>query len=431
MEQYGKILLIAMPAFLVLVLLEKWYGWRKGYDTVKNMDMISSLSSGVTNVTKDVLGLSVAIISYQWLLDHFAFTHIKLSWLTYVVAFIVLDFAGYIVHLIDHKVNFFWNSHIIHHSSEEFNLACALRQSVSVFVRLFVILLLPAAILGVPAEVIAIVAPLHLFAQFWYHTRHIGKMGFLEKIIVTPSHHRVHHAINKEYLDKNLGQIFIFWDKLFGTFQQELKDVPPVYGITRPVQTWNPIKINFQHLGLLITDALRTKSVKDKLRIWFMSTGWRPADVEKKYPLYKIDDVYDFKKYATAESKPLLIWIWIQLIVLLLLVSYLFANIALIGMPGIFLYGAFIFLYVYAFTELMDGNKFALLWEIIKSISAISLLFFMGDWFGSDKFSTIISYVMVEYFGISIFITFWIVRQNDKLKNSKQLRPEINAGINN
>jgi alkylglycerol monooxygenase len=411
MEQYGKILLIAMPAFLILVLLEKWYGWRKGYDTVKNMDMISSLSSGVTNVTKDVLGLSVAIISYQWLLNHFALTHIKLSWLTYVVAFIVLDFAGYVVHLLDHKVNFFWNSHIVHHSSEEFNLACALRQSISVFVRLFVILLLPAALLGVPAVVIAIVSPLHLFAQFWYHTRHIGKMGFLEKIIVTPSHHRVHHAINKEYLDKNLGQIFIFWDKLFGTFQQELKNVPPVYGITRPVQTWNPIKINFQHLGLLITDALRTKSVKDKFRIWFMPTGWRPADVEKKYPLHKINDVYEFKKYATAESKPLLIWIWIQLIVLLLLVSYLFANIALIGMPGIFLYGAFIFLYVYAFTELMDGNKFALLWEIIKSISALSLLFFMGDWFGSNKFSETISYALVEYFGISSFVTFWVIRQ--------------------
>ena len=197
MEQYGKILLIAMPAFLLLVLFEKWYGWRKGNDTVKNMDMISSLSSGVTNVTKDVLGLSVAIISYEWLVNHLAITHIKLTWLTYVVAFIVLDFAGYVVHLLDHKVNFFWNSHIIHHSSEEFNLACALRQSVSVFVRLFVILLLPAAVLGVPPAVIAIVAPLHLFAQFWYHTQHIGKMGFLEKIIVTPSHHRVHHAFNK------------------------------------------------------------------------------------------------------------------------------------------------------------------------------------------------------------------------------------------
>src|SRR5664279_101375 len=162
MEAYGKILLIAMPAFLVLVLFEKWYGWRKGKDTVRSMDMISSLSSGVTNVTKDVLGLSIALITYEWLLSKIAITHINATWLTYLVAFIVLDFAGYTVHALDHKINFFWNSHIIHHSSEEFNLACALRQSVSVFVRLFVVLLLPAALLGVPAIVIAVVAPLHL-----------------------------------------------------------------------------------------------------------------------------------------------------------------------------------------------------------------------------------------------------------------------------
>ena len=167
MEAYGKILLIAMPVFLLLVLFEKWYGWRKGFDTVRNMDMVSSLSSGVTNVTKDVLGLSIALISYEWLFAHLAITSIKATWLTYVIAFIVLDFAGYTVHALDHRINFFWNSHIVHHSSEEFNLACALRQSVSVFVRLFVILLLPAAVLGVPAEVIAVVAPLHLFAQFW------------------------------------------------------------------------------------------------------------------------------------------------------------------------------------------------------------------------------------------------------------------------
>jgi alkylglycerol monooxygenase len=184
------------------------------------------------------------------------------------------------VHRIAHQVNFFWNKHAIHHSSEDFNLACALRQSVSSFVNLFTFFLLPAAMLGVPTEVIGIVAPLHLFAQFWYHTQHISKMGILEKIIVTPSHHRVHHAINPEYMDKNISQIFIFWDKLFGTFQEELPDVPPVYGITRPAQTWNPITINFQHLWLLIQDAWRARSWWDKLRIWFMPTGWRPADVE-------------------------------------------------------------------------------------------------------------------------------------------------------
>jgi alkylglycerol monooxygenase len=414
MEQYGKILLIAIPAFLLLVLFEKWYGWRKGNDTVKNMDMISSLSSGVTNVTKDVLGLSVAIISYQWMLTHFAVTHIPLAWLTYVIAFVVLDFAGYCVHRLDHSINFFWNSHIIHHSSEEFNLACALRQSIAVFVKLFVILLLPAAVVGVPSAVIAVVGPLHLFAQFWYHTRHIGKLGFLEKIIVTPSHHRVHHAINKEYIDKNMGQIFIVWDKLFGTFQQELKEVPPVYGITRPVQTWNPIKINFLHMGLLIKDAWRTKSIKDKLRIWFMPTGWRPADVAQQYPVYKIEDVYNFKKYATRAPKPLLVWVWIQFIVLLLLVSYLFANIAAIGNPGIFIYGAFIFLLVYAFTELMDGNKYALVWDIIKNVAGIAIIFLMGDWFGADTFAAVISYVLLGYFAIATFVTFYVMQVRNK-----------------
>jgi hypothetical protein len=143
---------------------------------------------------------------------------------------------------------------------------------------------------------------------------------------------------------------------LFGTFQEELPDVKPVYGITRPAQTWNPIKINFQHLWLLTKDAVRTKNWLDKIRIWFMPTGWRPADVESKYPVYKIEDVYHFEKYHAKESTLLLVWSWVQLVILLLMVSYLFANIAYIGNPTIFLYGAFVFLFVYAFTELMDGR---------------------------------------------------------------------------
>ncbi len=415
MEQYGKILLIAMPAFLLLVLFEKWYGWRKGKDTVNNMDMISSLSSGVTNVTKDVIGIYFVIVSYPFLLRMLALTHVSNTIAVYVIAFFALDFAGYWVHRLQHSANFFWNGHIVHHSSEEFNLACALRQSISAIIKTFAIFLLPAALLGVPAEVITIVAPLHLFAQFWYHTQHINRMGFLEKIIVTPSHHRVHHAINPEYIDKNYGQIFIFWDKLFGTFQEEKKEVPPVYGITRPVQTWNPIKINFQHVWLLVKDAWRTKSWKDKFTLWFRHTGYRPADVAVKYPVYKIENVYDFKKYASAESKPLLVWIWIQLIMLLLFVSYLFANIASIGAPGIFIYGAFIFLFVYAFTELMDGSGGAIFWEILKNTIAISLIFLMQDWFGVNKFSSVIPYILMEYFAISTFVTIWLAQKNGKI----------------
>ena len=408
-----------MPAFLILVLFEKWYGWRKGNDTVRNMDMISSLSSGVTNVTKDVLGLAIALISYEWLVGKVALTHIHTTWLIYFIVFITLDFAGYTVHALDHKINFFWNSHIIHHSSEEFNLACALRQSVSVFVRLFVILLIPAALLGIDPKVIAIVAPLHLFAQFWYHTQHIGKMGFLEKIIVTPSHHRVHHALNKEYIDKNYGQILIIWDKIFGTFQEEMPDVKAVYGITRPVRTWNPIKINFLHLWLMIKDAWNAKNLKDKFRIWFMPTGWRPDDVTAKYPVYKIEDAYNFEKYDPRASTWLAVWSWIQLSLLLLLVSYLFGNIAYIGKPAIFIYGAFIFLMVYAFTELMDGSKYAIFGALLNSIAGIGIIFYLGDWFGASKFIPGIKYGMICYFIFSVIITAWLSNSH-KTENNNQ-----------
>ncbi len=409
MEVYGKILLIAMPAFLILVLLEKWYGWYKHNDTVRNMDMISSLSSGITNATKDVMGLGITIIGYSWMVDHFAIVHVQSSSLWYIIAFFALDLTGYWVHRIDHEYNFFWNAHIIHHSSEEYNLACALRQSVSTFFRLFTIFLLPAALLGVPASVIAIVAPLHLFAQFWYHTQHIGKMGFLEKIIVTPSHHRVHHAINKEYIDKNYGQIFIFWDKWFGTFQKELPNVAAVYGITRPVQTWNPIKINFLHFWLLVQDAWRTKNLKDKFRIWLMPTGWRPVDVIEKYPVFKINDVYHFEKYNPKNSFFFEIWIWIQLICLFIMVSFLFAHVADIESPGIFIYGGFIFLFVYAYTELMDHSKSAWIWEIIKTATGFCIIFLTGDWFGADRYFVSFHILIAAYFLCATIATFYFL----------------------
>ena len=424
MEAYGKILLIAMPIFLLLVLLEKCWGWRKGNDTVRTMDMISSLGSGVTNVTKDVLGLSLVVISYQWMVDKMALLHIPSSLLVYLIAFIALDFAGYWTHRVQHMVNFFWNGHIIHHSSEEFNLACALRQSISSITKLFIVFLLPAALLGVPAKVIGIVAPLHLFAQFWYHTQHINKMGWLEKIIVTPSHHRVHHAINAVYIDKNYGQIFIFWDKLFGSYQEELPGIKPVYGITRPVRTWNPVKINFVHVWLLLKDAWYAKSWKDKLRIWLMPTGWRPADAAAKHPLYKIDDVYDFEKYAAENTaRGFAAWIWVQMTVLLLLVSWLFGNIAVIGSPAMFVYGGFIFLFVYALTDLMDGNRFSIVWETAKAILGIGILYKTGDWFGGGHLFIWMKYVLLTYFVVSVVVTGWFVAK----LNSQQKVNEISV----
>lgn len=156
-----------MPAFLLLIVIEKAYGYLKGNDTAPLMDSVSSLSSGITNAVKDVLGISISILSYEWMVSKVAVFTIENTILTYVIAFFVIDFYGYWTHRWSHQINIFWNKHAIHHSSEEFNLACALRQSISSFINLFTFLLLPAAFLGVPPKVIAIVLPLHLFLQFW------------------------------------------------------------------------------------------------------------------------------------------------------------------------------------------------------------------------------------------------------------------------
>lgn len=416
MEQYGQILNIAMPLFLALVLFEKWYGWRKGFDTVKAMDSVSSLSSGLTNVVKDVLGLTVTLLAYEWLVSTVALVPLQSSWVMYAVAFVVLDFYGYWEHRLNHRVNVLWNRHVIHHSSEEFNLACALRQSVSSFVNLFTIFLLPAALLGVPSEVIAVVAPLHLFAQFWYHTRHIDKMGWLERVIVTPSHHRVHHAVNPEYLDKNHGQIFILWDKLFGSFQEELPHVPPVYGITRPARTWNPLRINFQHLWLLVQDAKRTRLWRDKLRIWFMPTGWRPADVAQRFSVDKINDIHHFEKYAPKASTALKAWSMGQLVSTFLFTAYLFAHLAEIGTPGVFFYGAFVFLSVNAYTELMDRHPLALAWEAVRLVFGCALLYANEGWFGAEVYgqawSLVVFWVFVASFAGS-FLWVWFDQRHD------------------
>ena len=414
MKEYAAILVYAMPIFLVLIIIEKLYGYYKGEDTAPLMDSVSSISSGMVNSLKDVLGLSITLLSYEWMSIHLALFQQEVSIASILIAFIVIDFYGYWSHRLSHQINFLWNKHAIHHSSEEFNLSCALRQSISSFVNLFTFLLLPAAIVGVPAKVIAITLPIHLFLQFWYHTKHIKKMGILEKIIVTPSHHRVHHAINPEYMDKNHGQIFIFWDKLFGTFQEELDDVPAVFGITRPAQTWNPFRINFQHLWLLISDAWRAENWKDKLTIWFQPTGWRPANFEEKYPVTKITNVYQFTKYGSQHSKLLMYWSLFQLFLTLGLVSILYLSIANLSLENIFIYAFFIFISVYSYTELMDTNKYAMLWETIRFTYGIGVVVALGDWFQIDQLIPYGTYLVMAFISLSFFGTLYFVSTDFK-----------------
>ncbi|MEL6632863.1 MAG: sterol desaturase family protein [Bacteroidota bacterium] len=419
MEAYAQVLLYAIPGFMGLILIEALYGWIKGEVNFRSMDIIASLSSGLTNTIKRILGLTIVIVSYGWVEERVALMEIEATWLVYVLAFLALDFAGYWNHRLNHSINYFWNVHIVHHSSEEFNLACALRQTISNFFGLGFIFLFPAALLGIPEEVIAVVGPLHFFLQFWYHTTYIPKLGILEYVIITPSQHRVHHAINDIYLDKNLGEIFPWWDRMFGTFQEELEDVPPVYGVKRAVRTWNPIRINFQHLWLLMQDAWRTKNIKDKFLIWFMPTGWRPEDVKDKYPIEVIQDPYTYEKYDTPASLPLRIWSWFQFGLTLFLMLDFLLHFAEIGFPTLFYYGGFFLLLVYSYTSLMDLDQNAWWIDLIKSAYGLGIIYFMDGWFVMDSWIPGGSMAMMAYLILSPVIvagfTFGEVKSYQKL----------------
>jgi sterol desaturase/sphingolipid hydroxylase (fatty acid hydroxylase superfamily) len=407
METYAKVLAYAIPAFMLLILIESLVAYRRGVQVNRPADIISSLSSGMTNTLKTLMGLAVVILSYEWMVTHWAVFEWEASWWLYVLAFIGLDFKGYWSHRWNHKVNLLWNRHIIHHSSEEFNLSCALRQNISAIVGIYFFLYIPLAILGVPTQVVAVVAPIHFFSQFWYHTRLIDKMGILEYIIVTPSHHRVHHAINTVYLDKNFSEIFIIWDKLFGTFQEELPDEVPVYGTKRPANTWNPVLINYMHLWTLMKDAWYTRSWKDKLRIWFMPTGWRPADVEARYPIAYYREASEQEKYDSHPSRALELWSGFQLLVSFVFMYDLMFRIADLSIAQILFYGGFVMLCVFTYTSLLDRERLTLWFEGLKiSYAAIWLL--VVD---SGFFTGIVLVVVLVYLILSLAMTFYFVKR--------------------
>ncbi len=402
MEIYAKVLLWVVPFFLILIIIEIVYGHFKGKQTYTFMDTLSSLSSGMTNILKDILGLGVVIVSYPFLLKHLAIFNLESSLLLYFTAFVCVDFASYWNHRLNHKINFFWNQHLIHHSSEEFNLACALRQSISDLLGYAALFLIPAAVLGVPKEVITILAPVHLFGQFWYHTRHIGKLGILEYFLVTPSQHRVHHAINPIYIDKNLAAIFCAWDRWFGTFQEELEEEPPVYGVLKPVQTWNPLIINFQHLWGMVQDAWHTRIWTEKLFLWWKPTGYRPADVSEQYPRKKISSDQPIEKYNPKMSPLQKSWAFFHWLCITFMLFYFLANYASYSSPQALLFGGLIFVSIFGFTSLMDGYSWSFSFEMGRSFCGLLLFTFpyQSDFYLSQL--PIIFYFGLVYFSLSI-----------------------------
>jgi len=283
------LILYAVPFFFLLIALElladRWRG-RRSYSLA---DAINSLSTGVLSTTTGLVtkGLGLLTCAFAW--QHLALLALpgERAWV-WLLAFVGYDFCYYWLHRLGHERNVLWAAHSVHHQSEEYNLSTALRQTSTGFIFAW-LFYLPLALLGVPPLVFATVAALNLLYQFWVHTRHVPKLGWLEWVLVTPSNHRVHHAQNPLYMDRNYGGVFIVWDRLFGSFQEEDEREPVIFGVTTPLRSWNPVWANLQFYAQLWADARRTRRWRDKLRLWFMPTGWRPADVAARYPMGKPD----------------------------------------------------------------------------------------------------------------------------------------------
>jgi hypothetical protein len=199
-----------------------------------------------------------------------------------------------------HEIKILWATHSVHHHGEDFNLATALRQTSTGWLWKW-IFYMPMILLGVPVEVFIAVAGVNLVYQFWVHTEHIGHLGWMEKVFITPMNHGIHHAKNKEYIDANYGGVFIIWDRMFGTYTAERSDLKPVYGTATPLNSWNPLWANFQVFSIMIKDTIKTKSWRDKVKVWFSQTYWRPDDcIEEKNP----NDFYKkFNPKVTSDIK--------------------------------------------------------------------------------------------------------------------------------
>ena len=286
----------AIPVFLLLIVIELFWGWWKGNNTYRANDSINSLSLGLLSTVTKFVFLNIGLLVFSGIEENYAIWAFNSSSLGHwLLAILLYDFLYYWFHRVSHERQFFWGSHVVHHQSEDYNLSTALRQTSTSFFTTWVFFI-PCFFLGMPITMYVSIASAHLIYQFWVHTQHISTLGFLEWFMVTPSNHRVHHAQNPDYIDKNYGGLLIIWDRLFGTFQKEHREQPAIYGIRVPLASWNPIWANLHIFINMAMDSWRTTSWLDKCRVLWSRTGWRPEDVETLYPAQK-SNLDQFEKY--------------------------------------------------------------------------------------------------------------------------------------
>ena len=365
----------AAPIFTFMIFCEFVYGYFKNRNNYRLNDTFTSISLGMMSRFPAYLQLGVQGVVYAFIWNQFNLgllnAYTPLIW---VLAFVLYDLSYYWLHRCHHEIKFLWASHVVHHHGEEFNLSTALRQTGTDFIFKWVFYT-PMLFLGVPPEIFVTVAALNLIYQFWVHTEHIDRLGFLDYIFVTPSNHRIHHAQNKEYIDANYGGVFIIWDIIFGTFKDERKELKPIYGTSKPLKSWNPFWANFEVWTEIFKDTWRTKSWKDKFKVWISRPKWRPKDVSEKFPIQK-NDLREFKKYDPKVTLFAKIFGFGQLVFGSFYSQSFFFNVSSMGTTEIFLIGVNITMILVFASLLFEGKGFGYHLEFARAILVLLAIYF-------------------------------------------------------
>jgi sterol desaturase/sphingolipid hydroxylase (fatty acid hydroxylase superfamily) len=368
---------LAVPFFLLALLVELAIDRRRGTGLYRANDAINSLSAGTLSTTFGYFTRLLPLIAWGFVLENFALIDMPLGWFDasprgialWVTAALAWDFCYYWFHRFSHEISVLWAAHAVHHQSEDYNLSTALRQTSTGFIFGW-IFYVPLFVIGFPLEVLVTVNAINLIYQFWVHTQVVRRMGALDRILVTPSNHRVHHAQNEIYIDKNYGGMLILWDRLFGTFEDERDDEPVVFGVRKPLASWDPFWANLQVYDYLLFDARHATRWRDKLGIWFRRTGWRPPDVEQRFPKRRVDLV-TFEKFDPPVPVPLQRYVFAQFGVAIALALGIAVLFAASGARAVLLPCVLLWALLYTLGLLNEARPYALRIELARVLMIV------------------------------------------------------------
>ena len=268
---------LAVPAFVLLVLAEMIYGWKTGRARFEGKDTFTSLIMGLGSTISGALTAALSVGLGYWVWENFAIFDMGAAWWVFLLAFVFDDFTYYWVHRMGHRMRWMWAAHVIHHSSQHYNLSTALRQTWTGKFTPGLLFSVPLYVLGIEPAIVFFVSGINLIYQFWIHTEAIDKMPrWFEYWFNTPSHHRVHHANNPRYLDANYAGVLMVWDRMFGSFIPEEKEEACRYGLVTDLDTFNPLRVATHEWVGIFKDLWSAKSWKDRALFLLAPPGWTP-----------------------------------------------------------------------------------------------------------------------------------------------------------